>query len=283
MANWKTLPKIDAHIHILPDAVHAANPDSDDPFLRSNLDAYRRMMDSLGIEKALIMPFNDPWLMSMEFTVDAVHRNLAQMKQRYPGKFYAFSDIDPRSTPAESLAAIRTAIEDYRLDGIKLHPNNTGIPLDSDYYHPILAYAQEHRIPVAIHSYPNSAEDSGAVSRLLQVLEQYPHLTVIVCHMGGHQWEQLLPTKAYLDISATLPDYVRSYGIDATRTILHRFGADRLLFATDYPDSRLLQPEEIYPSYFDILEQMDFPREEAEMISHGNILGILNLERTKKL
>ena len=278
MLSWKTLAKIDAHIHILPDAVHAANPDSDDPFLLTDLDAYRRMMDGLGIEKALIMPFNDPWLMSMEFTVDAVHRNLAQMKQRYPGRFYAFADIDPRNTSAESLAAIRTAMEDYRLDGIKLHPNNAGIPLDSDYCHPILAYAQENQIPVAIHSYPNSPEDPGAASRVLHVLNRFPDLTVIVSHMGGHQWEQLLPTKAYVDISAIAPDYVRSFGIEKTRSILHQFGPDRLIFATDYPDSRILQPEEIYSSYFNILDEMNFTLDELKQIAYRNIDQILTKE-----
>jgi len=28
MVDWRTIKKIDAHIHILPDAVHKANPDS---------------------------------------------------------------------------------------------------------------------------------------------------------------------------------------------------------------------------------------------------------------
>ena len=60
-------------------------------------------MDRLGIEKAVVMPLNDPWFMSMEFTIDAVHKNLYEMKQHYPGKFYAFADIDTRNTPAESV------------------------------------------------------------------------------------------------------------------------------------------------------------------------------------
>ena len=276
MLDWKVIKKIDAHIHILPDAVHEANPDSEDVWLRSDLHNYRRMMDTLGIEKAVIMPFNDPWLMSMEFTVDAVHKNLFEMKQRYPGKFYAFADIDTRNTSTESVEAICKALAEYGLDGIKIHPNNTGVDLDSSYNQAIFAYAQEERIPVAIHSYPNSANDRSAVYRIVNVMEQYPDLTVIVSHMGAYQWEQLLPTHAYVDISAILPDYVRTYGIRKTNEILRKFGADRLIFATDYPDSRLLQPEEIYASYFDILNQMDFSQEEAEKIAYGNMLKILN-------
>ena len=232
-------------------------------------------MDELGVEKAIIIPFNDPWLMSMEFTVDAVHKNLYEMKQRYPGKFYAFADVDTRNTSTESVEAIRKAIEEYGLDGIKIHPNNTGIDLDSAYNQAIFAYAQENNVPVAIHSYPNSENDRSAACRIVNVLKQYPDLTMIVSHMGAHQWEQLLPTHAYVDISAILPDYVRTYGIAKTNEILRSFGADRLIFATDYPDSRILEPDEIYGSYFDILNQMDFTIEEAEKIAYGNISEIL--------
>ena len=276
MADWRTIKKIDAHIHILPDDVHEANPDSEDAWVHAaDLRKYRRMMDELGIEKAIIMPFNDPWLMSMEFTIDAVHKNLYEMKELYPGKFCAFADIDTRNTPAETVEAIRKAIDEYALDGIKIHPNNTGVDLDSDYNQPIFAFAQEHKIPVAIHSYPNSENDRSAAYRIVNVLEQYPELIVIVSHMGAYQWEQLLPTRAYVDISAILPDYVGTYGIAKTNEILRKFGADRLIFATDYPDSRSLQPDEIYSSYLDILNQMDFTKEEAEKIAHGNIEHIL--------
>ena len=276
MVDWKTIKKIDAHVHILPDSVHEANPDSEDRWLHTDLNKYREMMDALHIEKAVIMPFNDPWLMSMEFTIDAVPENLYEMKRRYPGKFYAFADIDTRNTSDESVEAIRKATQEYGLDGIKIHPNNTGIDLDSSYNQPIFAYAQEHKIPVAIHSYPNTENDRSATQRIVNMLNTYPDLTVIVSHMGAYQWEQLLSTRCFVDISAILPDYVRTYGIAKTNEILRSFGADRLIFATDYPDSRILEPEKIYVSYFDILSQMDFTQGEAEKIAFSNIFEILN-------
>lgn len=277
MFDWRTIRKIDAHIHILPNDVHEANPESEDAWVHAaDLHKYCGMMDRLGIEKAIIMPFNDPWLMSMEFTIDAVHKSLYDMKQRYPGKFYAFADLDTRNAPAESVDAIRKAIVEFGLDGIKIHPNNTGVDLDSEYNQPIFAFAQEQGIPVAIHSYPNSENDRSAAYRIINVLKKYPELTVIVSHVSAYQWEQLLPTSAYVDISAILPDYVRTYGIDKTNEILRMFGVERLIFATDYPDNRFLEPDEIYGSYFDILNQMNFTSEEAEMISYGNIGKILN-------
>ena len=29
---WRDIQKIDAHVHIIPDEIHAANPDADDEF-----------------------------------------------------------------------------------------------------------------------------------------------------------------------------------------------------------------------------------------------------------
>ena len=37
---WRDIPKIDAHIHIIPDEVHAANPDSDDEFSFAKVSSY---------------------------------------------------------------------------------------------------------------------------------------------------------------------------------------------------------------------------------------------------
>ena len=68
---------------------------------------------------------------------------------------------------------------------------------------------------------------------------------------------------------------MRAFGLGKTNEILRAFGADRLLFASDYPDNRHLPPEEIYDAYFDILDRMDFTEEEAEKIAYRNIRDIL--------
>lgn len=276
MADWRKIKKIDGHVHIIPEAVHAANPDSMGTWAYANADGYCRLMDENNIESAVIMPLNDPWLMSMEFTVEAVHKNLGEILRRYPGRFYAFADIDVRNTPEESVNAVARAIEEYGFSGIKIHPSNSGVSISSEYNDAIFEYAQSLKIPVAIHSYPNADDDLCAARQIARVAERWPGLTLIVSHMGAYQWEQLLPTGVYADISAILPDYVRACGAIKTNEIMRSFGAERLIFATDYPDSRILSPGQIYPSYFDILSGMDFSDAEAEMIAYGNIHKILS-------
>lgn len=273
--NWKALKKIDAHIHILSDAVHKANPESTDMWIYADIHKYQKIMEAHNIEKAVIMPLNDPWLMSMEFTVDAVHKNLADMKKCYPGKFYAFADVDIRNTPQRTVEAICLAIDEYSLDGIKIHPNNSGMALDSDYNREIFSFAEQKKLPVAIHSYPNTADDVCAAKRIVNIIEKHPDLRLIASHMGAFQWEQLVPLNCFVDMSAILPDYVRTHGVARTNEILRAFGAERLLFATDYPDNRYLQPGEIYDSYCNALNQMDFTKEEAEQIAYGHAEALL--------
>lgn len=280
MVDWKSLKKIDAHIHILPDEVHKANPDADDVWEYADMQKYQQIMAENNIEKAVVMPFNDPCLMSMGFTVHAVHRNLCALKKCYPGQLYAYADVDGRNSISETVDAICRAIDDGLLDGIKIHPNNSGIVIDSDYNRPIFDFAQQRGIPVAIHSYPNTDDDVSAARRIARVAERFPNLRLIVCHMGAFQWERLLPIGCYVDISAILPEYIRVYGISKTNKILRRFGAERLLFATDYPDSRILPPQQIYDFYFDALNQMDFTEKEARQIAYENAKSILE---TKKL
>ena len=49
MFDWRTIKKIDTHIHILPDDVHEANPDSEDAWVHAaDLHKYCGMMDRLG-------------------------------------------------------------------------------------------------------------------------------------------------------------------------------------------------------------------------------------------
>lgn len=164
---------------------------------------------------------------------------------------------------------------DHALDGIKLHPNNSGLALDSDYNCAIFAFAQERRIPVAVHSYPNAEDDLSAAKRIVKTAERYPDLKLIVSHMGAFQWERLLSLACYVDLSAILPDYARRYGVEGTNALLRKFGPRRLLFATDFPASRSLRPEEIYTVYCGILDQMDFTPEEAAGIAYKNAVGLL--------
>lgn len=257
-----------------------ANPDAEDVFARAKEEDLLKIMDRYQIHRAVIMPFNDPFLLSMDFTVEAVHRNLEAICAAHLGRFVFFADVDIRNSPTETADACRKALQSPWCRGIKIHPANTGMAIDDPYLDPLLSMAEQAGVPVAFHSYPNRPlRDECAPGRIGTVLDRHPKLTAIVCHLGAFQWRHAAKLNAYFDLSAFLPDCVRKRGLEACSMMLRAFPVDRLLFGTDWPCSRSCLPEEIYPRTFEILHQMDFTEEEIHQIAYGNAARLLWGER----
>lgn len=278
MVNWREIPKIDAHIHLMPDDVIRANSGCGDIFVEyGGVRDYGNIMETYNIEGAFIMPFNDPYMLSMGFTVETVHSNLQQMAAFAPAKLRCFADVDIRKDISQTIRELEKVLSREAFIGIKLHPTNTGYPVDGAYYDRIFQFANENGILVEIHSYPREhlTDDVCSPTRIKNVLNKYPELKVSIAHLGGFQHKELYGLNAYFNISGILPDMVKRYGIEGANRILRRIGVDRLVFATDYPDSRCLQPNDIYETYFEMLSQMDFTYEEAERICRDNALKMI--------
>lgn len=274
--DWFTIPKIDAHIHLMPQDVIDAN--IGDKFADyGDVSEYIKLMDKYNITTAFIMPFNDPYMLSMDFTLESVHSNLYNMCNMSNGRLYSFADIDIRKNLDKNISELNKIINKTVFLGIKIHPTNTGYPIDGEYYDKIFEWASDNNVLVEIHSYPRTHinDDVCSPSRIKNVIKKYSNLKVSIAHMGGFQYEQLYDINACFNISAILPDYVNEYGIKKTNNILREFGIEKLVFATDYPDSRSLKPDEIYNKYFDILNKMDFTYEEAEKICRYNIMNMI--------
>ena len=273
MVDWKKLPKIDAHIHLMPPDVIQANQGSGDPFVAfGGVADYLRLMAAYHIEAAFVMPFNDPYMLSMDFKVESVHANLQAMAHGSSRKLQCFADVDIRNPIGRTLRELDNALGQRGFLGIKLHPANAGYPIDGAYYDPIFQYASHNGVLVEIHSYPRErlTDDVCSPRRIQTVLKKYPQLRVSIAHLGGFQYEELYGMNAYCNLSAILPDLAARLGIEKTNQVLRTIGVHKLVFATDYPDSRRLRPNEIYETYFEILGNMDFSQEEAEKICRGN-------------
>lgn len=196
MIDWTNIKKIDAHIHLMPPDVIEANKEYGGNFIDfGDVEDYLKIMDKYNIESAFIMPFNDPYMLSMDFNVCTVHNNLLDM---------------------------------------------------------------------------------CSPTRIKNIIKKYPKLRMSIAHIGGFQYEELTDLGLFFNISAILPDLVDKYGIAGTNKILRRLDVEKLVFATDYPDNRKLEPIEIYDKYFEILSQMDFSEEEAEKICRLNALKMIN-------
>lgn len=282
MVSWKEIPKIDAHIHLLPDDVICANSGCGDTFVDYGAtNDYLNIMKVYNIECAFIMPFNDTYMMSMDFAIETVHSNLQKMSSSAPTKLFCFADVDIRKDIMQTIAELEKVLRQSEFIGIKLHPTNVGYPIDGEYYDHIFRYANDNGVLVEIHSYPREhlADDVCSPRRIKNVLAKYPRLKVSIAHLGGFQHEELYGMNAYFNISSILPDMVNRLGIAGANKALRSLGVERLIFATDYPDSRCLQPTEIYETYFEMLGKMDFTVEEAERICKYNALEMIGAQR----
>ena len=280
--DWRKLPKIDAHVHILPREVHEMNKSAYDEFSFAKASDHGALMDRYHIKRAVIMTFNDPFLLSNAFTVDAVHQNLAQICAAHPSRYFAAADIDARNSAAASCAAIERAFADGRFCCIKIHPNNAGRNADDSYYDAIADLAVQLNVPLAIHSFPSAGGgtdrgDYSAPARIAALARRHPGVKLIVCHLGGFQWEDAVELDAYFDTSAVLPELADRFGIPETNRILRRFGAERLLYGSDWPCGRSVPPTEVYERSFNLLDQMDFTADEARRIACDNAVKAFSL------
>lgn len=278
--DWKKIKKIDGHVHLLPEESLAWKRHEDpDCWGMAEAEHFFQIMEAYNVEKAVLAPINDGYTYFND--PDKTNAWLGSMMQKYPDKFIAFADVVNAGGYFYDTAPywLERAVKEFGLKGLKLHPSNLGMDMDSLEMVPVLRKAAELDIPVMVHSYPFGRQkyDCCEPARIHQMAKIFPDVTFILSHMGGYRWMDALGGNEYVDISTFLPELVSLYGIEQANRILRNFGPDRLIFATDYPQVYLCRPDNIYERYCDILDQMDFTGEECEKIAYGNMAKILKL------
>lgn len=148
------------------------------------------------------------------------------------------------------------------LKGFKIHPDIQQIALDDRRLYKLYELI-EGRVPLLAHT-GDSRYDYSHPKRMAKVARDFPRLTFICAHLGGWtQWDEaegeLADSGVYVDCSSSL--YALSP--ERARQIIRRFGAERVLFGTDYP---MWTPK----TELDRLYALGLKPREMEMILHEN-------------
>ena len=114
--------------------------------------------------------------------------------------------------------------------------------------------------------------DFSNPNRLLPVLEIYKNLIVIGGHLGGYSvWDEAAEKLSgldnfYVDTSSSIP----FIGAEHAKKVIEMYGADHVLFGTDYP---------MYPQQSEIEEilSMGFSDEDYQKIFSLNAKRIFSL------
>lgn len=147
---------------------------------------------------------------------------------------------------------LRGAVEEivsHGLQGVKLHPDMQKFNVDDPAAYPMYELCTEYDLPILMHMgdprYVFSHPD-----RLLRVLRDFPTLTVVAAHMGSWaNWDYACERLAgfehlYVDTSSSIATPEKEYGIEPHVTslspahaarLIRAWGADKVLFGSDYP------------------------------------------------
>ncbi|MCL2741618.1 MAG: amidohydrolase [Oscillospiraceae bacterium] len=170
-------------------------------------------------------------------------------------------------------AAIRAEVDRViamGLKGVKIHPDFQGYPIDGSALAPILS-AIAGRLPLLVHAGDPRYDLSGPM-RIARVMDRLPDLEIIAAHYGGYgQWDDAARHLAgrrgvWVDTSSSM----QALGPERSLGLIRAFGADRVLFGTDYPmwDAA----DELA-----MLRVLNLSQRELDMILHGNAERLLGI------
>ena len=277
---------VDAHCHILPPSFaerrrELASRDATfaailaDPAARiADAPALLRAMTGDGIGHIVAMGMGwtdyDVAVEANNYLIEAVADNPAQIT--------GFASVNPAWGDAAVDEAQRCAAEGLRGIG-ELHPDTQGMDITSAAeMSPVMDFARSLHLPVLLHcsepvghQYPGKGKTTP--DKVMRFIENFPENIIICAHWGGGlPFYALMPEvgaalrNVYFD-SAASPFLYRP-GI--YRAVADAVGADRILFASDYP----LMP---YSRPLSELAGLPLPDCHRRMILGGNAAQLLGL------
>ncbi|MFJ8816553.1 amidohydrolase family protein [Amycolatopsis thermoflava] len=222
---------IDCHTHVWPDPIAKralAGSVRDLPRRGDGtVDGLRTSMDEAGIDRAICLGIgNTPE------QVDKANRFAGGLD---PARFTGFGSVHPGLPVEENVAGLRK----HGLRGVKIHPMFQQLELDDPRLGAVLDALQGEFI-VIVHV-GAAGEDPGnrcTPEMLARIVREFPRLDLIACHFGGYRMferamEVVCGLPVYLDTS--WPPGLASFDPARVRDLVRRHGADRVVFASDWP------------------------------------------------
>ena len=256
---------IDSHVHIFPDkiaekAVAGIGKFYDLPMRHDGkLDTVFAEGRKAGIDKFVILS-----VATVPEQVASINNFLAENVRKHGDKLIGFCAMHPGFQGIE--AELERARE-MGLVGIKLHPDFQRFDIDDEKAFEIYR-AAEGKMPVLFHT-GDYRTGWSKPEKMAKVMDLFPNLDVIASHFGGwSEWERTPEAykgrNVYVDTSSSLykltPDEVR-YMVDS-------FGADHILFGTDFPMWNMSDELELF-------NKLPLTAEERELILHENMENLL--------
>jgi len=259
---------IDAHSHIFPDKISLKASQSIGEFYditmacEGSLANLLAQQERAGIDLSVICS-----VATVPEQAQSINNFIASCASEHPGRLLGFGSLHPfMEHPGDEVERIIS----LGLKGIKLHPDFQRFHIDDPKAYPLYE-AAAGRLPVLFHTGDCRYEYSHP-ARLKKVLSDFPALTAIAAHFGGWSvWEDGADYLAdlenvYVDTCSSL----YSISPQTALKLIDRFGAQRVLFGTDFP---MWNPGEELERF----DKIPLSEEQRRMILHENARRLLNI------
>lgn len=239
---------IDAHIHIGKWSELFFN-------YESTVQEAVNVMKKSGVHSAVCMPADNT-------------RNEQLLNEVYDSadfRFYFNAWINPED---RDLDEFLTGNMD-KISLFKIHPSVQRKRITDPSYKKYIELACEFKKPVIVHC--GRWKEIAGYKYPLEIAEQYPELVLILAHLGGDQ------PSIYLECADEVKNknYDNVYlGTESVREFyfvnkaVRKIGAEKVIFGSDYNLGLPLM-------YIPIVESLDLPASDKELIFSGNILRLL--------
>lgn len=254
-----------------------------------------KFMDESGIEKACILPIENPEESHYYFTT----KQVIEACQRSP-RLIPFCNIDPRRGDKQCMDEkfklnFKGMLEEYRRQGcVGFGEVLCGLAIDDERTMEIYKICQDLSLPVLIHIDHQSNYDEIGLPGLERLCQQFPNLTII-CHAQGFWREiskevnkdELYPKgriipggridellsrypNLYADISADSGYHALTRDPEFTPGFIER-NYSKLIFGTDILNEG--QPAPIV----EFIKNLNIDKEKKEIITRKNAEKLLNI------
>ena len=285
MINQHTI--IDAHCHVYPEKIAARAVESTDQFYDTRAHGRGTVSDLLSVGgEAGCDGYVIQSVASTPHHVESINRFIAAAIAEAEaagihGKLTGLGTLHPDHPDPEG--AIKDILR-HGLHGVKLHPDMQKFCIDDQRAYPIYALCSEHQLPILMHM-GDPRFDYSHPDRLFRVLQDFPTLTVVGAHMGGWaNWDYACERLSgfenlYVDTSSSMATPAKEYGIEPhvtslspahTASLIRRWGAEKVLFGSDYP---MWSQEEDLRVFF----EMGLTEEENRMILSENARRVFRI------
>ena len=245
----------DAHSHEFTGPATPLRDNSSPDLLKKTVDR----MDSLGISAMLMTSGGGLRGGSVLHSSNCFLEKIRQ----FPGRFFIYFPYNPHFANEITTEFLDSYFSNHECVGFKLLPQYWELPLDDPGYLPVWRYAEEHRLPILIHTW-------GDAAPLKTIAPAYPHAKFILGHSGGGRKGR----KEAVEIGSIAPntffEFCATFCCSTPfEEVIRKFGSDRVLFGSDAT---------IHNQAFELAGYLSMPLPDSELMPGlaENIMRILH-------